>query len=730
MWRKISLCFTAILALGVAVAVWGQGYFEVSQAGIANAVEPLQGAQDVSTFYAYGGFFDWNSHNPLAMEDATVMFLYRDPLGGLYLFVIHDAPGSTTGGSAELSIQGIPLTASVAVQDDPAEVDQNDVYDIATGTFRWVWNQGHTDGMVLGPLGPEFELVIIPVALTGITKVVFLGGDVTAPERIELNTVDPITLRGSPNQQPVASFTVSPAEPRVRQEVTFDATESYDPDGTIVEYRWDFDGDGTVDLTTTEPTASHTFEEGGGYQPRLTVVDNEGATNSYTGSIYVSSVTIEAVRSISAMTVLPGYSFRVTVRIKVDQDMAGVGLDEDLPVGWEITPVENGGAIFKSSTSQWVFMDMLRAGTERVITYDVKLPEAEAFKAVRLPQPFCIHGTIQAKVPEVEAEVKGESCVVVSDCLPVIEAIAHIVPPEVPGEADGIDLRLSEVISEVQLKRAEELWASDQPVVGTCGETIDQYTLKLTAAHAVTCTPIDKPLPQMPPAHVTVTRHIFAPIPCQGVVLGYYDSAGNPVGNTFTVKVEVTTDAEVIGIGIDEDLPVGWKVTPVDNEGFVYKPSATQWVYTGKLEAGETRAFIYEVEVPPNLPLDALPSLKCGPFHIWKVVGVADTGLPCMEDIPVGGEDSVEITKCLDVIVAISRWDVERDTVDLTLSDLITLPQVQRAVAFWLEGGPVPYTCGGVVDYETIKEIIALWLTNTPVCKAKPTLIPDECQGR
>ncbi|HID09323.1 TPA: hypothetical protein EYP13_03785 [Candidatus Micrarchaeota archaeon] len=101
-----------------------------------------------------------------------------------------------------------------------------------------------------------------------------------------------------------------------------------------------------------------------------------------------------------------------------------------------------------------------------------------------------------------------------------------------------------------------------------------------------------------------------------------------------------------------------------------------------------------------------------------------------MEDIPVGGEDSVEITKCLDVIVAISRWDVERDTVDLTLSDLITLPQVQRAVAFWLEGEPVPYTCGGVVDYETIKEIIALWLTNTPVCKAKPTLIPDECQGR
>ena len=727
MRRKISLLLLAILAPNL---LWAQGYFEVTQGGLTRGVQPLVGTQDAAAFYAYQGFFEFSSTNPLAADETMVLFLYRDPAGELYLFLIYDATTSTTGGSAELSIQGIPAVAEVLVQDDPADVDQNDTYDVAAGRFTWVWGPGRTDGMVLGPLGPEFQLDITPVALTGITSVAFLSGDIAAPERIELNTVDTITVVGSPNQRPVASFIVSPAEPRIRQEVKFDASDSHDPDGRIVEYRWDFDGDGTVDLTTTEPEAGHVYEESGTYNPVLTVVDDAGAAASYTGTIYVSPVTLVATRSISAMTVLPGYTFRVTVRIHADQDMVGVGLDEDLPVGWEVTPVENGGAIFKRATTQWVFMDMLRAGTERVITYDVKVPDADVLKAIRLPQRFCIQGTVQAKVPEVEAPVGGESCVMVNDCLPVLEAIAHLVPAQAPGQADKIDLRLPETITEQQLRRAAELWAMDQPVVDTCGETVDQATLKLITAYAVSCTPIDRPLPEMPKANVTVTRTILAPIPCQGVVLGFYDSAGNPIGNTFTVKVEVTTDADVIAVGIDEDLPIGWKVTPLDNGGFVYKPSKIQWTYLGLLQAGETRTIVYEVEVPPTLPVEPPPPDGCGIYHAEHIAGVADTGLPCIEDIPIGGDNRVELTKCLNVIVAISRWDVERDTVDLSLSDLITLPQVQRAVAFWLEEEEVPYTCGAKIDFETLKEIIARWLTDTPICEPLPPVAPGECQGR
>ena len=48
-----------------------------------------------------------------------------------------------------------------------------------------------------------------------------------------------------------------------------------DPDGSVAEYRWDWDGDGTVDAVTTAPEATHTFDVGV-HRPRLAVVDDDG----------------------------------------------------------------------------------------------------------------------------------------------------------------------------------------------------------------------------------------------------------------------------------------------------------------------------------------------------------------------------------------------------------------------------------------------------------------------
>jgi len=55
--------------------------------------------------------------------------------------------------------------------------------------------------------------------------------------------------------------------------------ESYDPDGTIVYYGWDVDGDGTDDLTG--PTPTHVFPEyADTYTVTLTVQDDSGMMNS------------------------------------------------------------------------------------------------------------------------------------------------------------------------------------------------------------------------------------------------------------------------------------------------------------------------------------------------------------------------------------------------------------------------------------------------------------------
>lgn len=61
--------------------------------------------------------------------------------------------------------------------------------------------------------------------------------------------------------------------------VTFDGTRSYDPDGEIVEYAWDLDGDGEFD-DAFGPTVSYTW--GDDYQGNigLRVTDNMGATDT------------------------------------------------------------------------------------------------------------------------------------------------------------------------------------------------------------------------------------------------------------------------------------------------------------------------------------------------------------------------------------------------------------------------------------------------------------------
>lgn len=64
-----------------------------------------------------------------------------------------------------------------------------------------------------------------------------------------------------------------------------DGSASSDPDGTIAAYAWDF-GDGK---TASGATASHDYAEPGTYQVKLTVTDNDGATDSATRSVTIQA---------------------------------------------------------------------------------------------------------------------------------------------------------------------------------------------------------------------------------------------------------------------------------------------------------------------------------------------------------------------------------------------------------------------------------------------------------
>jgi len=77
---------------------------------------------------------------------------------------------------------------------------------------------------------------------------------------------------------PTANFEFAPSMPIVGETVIFNDT-SVQGNETIVLRTWDF-GDGVVE-NTTEQTINHTYTAFGNYTVKLTVIDSEGITDSY-----------------------------------------------------------------------------------------------------------------------------------------------------------------------------------------------------------------------------------------------------------------------------------------------------------------------------------------------------------------------------------------------------------------------------------------------------------------
>ena len=90
------------------------------------------------------------------------------------------------------------------------------------------------------------------------------------------------------NQLPVAQFTYSPSDPIAGQYVYFNGGGSYDPDGYITLWYWDW-GDGTNQTNYYGGYGDlyHIYARGGRYTVTLTVTDNFNGKNSSSASLYV-----------------------------------------------------------------------------------------------------------------------------------------------------------------------------------------------------------------------------------------------------------------------------------------------------------------------------------------------------------------------------------------------------------------------------------------------------------
>jgi PKD repeat protein len=73
----------------------------------------------------------------------------------------------------------------------------------------------------------------------------------------------------------------------IGQPISFDGSDSSDPDSPIILYEWDFESDGVFDASSGSPTATHTYSAAGTYTATLRVTDDTGLTSTDTASVVI-----------------------------------------------------------------------------------------------------------------------------------------------------------------------------------------------------------------------------------------------------------------------------------------------------------------------------------------------------------------------------------------------------------------------------------------------------------
>lgn len=174
------------------------------------------------------------------------------------------------------SSYGDLIDSSYTSSSDVEPYAQN--YDAETGT-RTVSDEGHN----WTPTTSE-PTTAEPTTTASCSGSVGSEGHCWTPTTAEPTPTPTPTSTSEPNDGPVASISTDP-HVAVDASTSFSGSSSYDPDGYISSYRWDF-GDGS---TASGESVTHTFTDTGKYTVTLTVTDNDGASDSTSTTVTVGN---------------------------------------------------------------------------------------------------------------------------------------------------------------------------------------------------------------------------------------------------------------------------------------------------------------------------------------------------------------------------------------------------------------------------------------------------------
>ncbi|WP_136717247.1 PKD domain-containing protein [Halorientalis salina] len=286
--------------------------FAIRQGGECYEVRPLgDGTQTIEDYYNYSTAADFSSAGTTALQDNQVsnLFVYHGSEGYSLVF-LHDeyADDAAHGSTLTMEFSGLPADGEWAVRDDYYTIDnqtQDDDYTIEETYTKidWKWTDDRTDGGAFRGLtaSEEVSITIDPAfneaadhwgdwySAGGDDRVESwrLYTDRETTQELEMDSNVTVTRSSCDSTAPSAELEASSGSVPVDESVTFDAGASTD-DSAISEYRWDFDGDGSVERTTSDATITHTYGTADTYDASVTVADEAGNTDTATVSVTVT----------------------------------------------------------------------------------------------------------------------------------------------------------------------------------------------------------------------------------------------------------------------------------------------------------------------------------------------------------------------------------------------------------------------------------------------------------
>ncbi len=212
------------------------------------------------------------------------------------VIVINLPPTVSFTESSSSVLRGQLITLSISANDPDGTVSSIQV-DWGDGTIDNLPGNAIGDAHAYGPAG----------TYTVVVTATDDNGDTSAPAQATKTVTD---------APPIAQFAESTTTTQTGTAISFDASDSSDPDGTILGYLWSF-GDGN---TATGVTATHTYDTAGTYTVTLAVTDDAAKTATATSAKTINDTPPVALFSESTSTSLTQIAISFDASASTDPD--------------------------------------------------------------------------------------------------------------------------------------------------------------------------------------------------------------------------------------------------------------------------------------------------------------------------------------------------------------------------------------------------------------------------